>query len=61
MKLNAWSYLGDGVYAKPDPHGVWLHANSHNDPTDRVYLELFVLEDFIRGIKEVYNVDLSEL
>ena len=36
-------YLGDGVYAMYDGMGVWLHANDHLNPTDRVYLEEDVL------------------
>jgi len=37
------AYLGDGVYAIFDGYGVWLHANDHKDPTDKIYLELEVL------------------
>jgi len=33
------SYLGDGVYAIFDGCGIWLHANDHKHPTDRIYLE----------------------
>jgi len=36
-------YLGDGVYALSDGNGIWLHVGSHDDPTDRVYLEPEVL------------------
>jgi len=36
-------YLGDGVYAIFDGYGIWLHANDHANPTDRVYLEPSVL------------------
>lgn len=39
-----WSYIGDGVYAGFDGYGVWLHANDHRTPTDKVYLEPDVLE-----------------
>jgi len=38
------SYLGDGVYAIFDGYGILLHANDHQYPTDRVYLEPQVLE-----------------
>ena len=37
-------YLGDGVYALWDGYGVWLHANDHATPTDRIYLEPEVLK-----------------
>ena len=37
-KLNEWTYLGDGVYAKVDQYGIWLHASSHDEPADAVYL-----------------------
>ena len=36
-------YLGDGVYAKFDGYGVWLLANSHEYPTDEIYIEPSVL------------------
>ncbi len=45
------SYLGDGVYAIFDGDGIWLHANDHVDPTDRIYLEPQVFKalfDFVK-------------
>jgi hypothetical protein len=47
------SYLGDGVYAIFDGYGVWLHANDHKDPTDKIYLEPEVFEALRKVIKEV--------
>lgn len=44
MPESPIEYLGDGVYAIFDGDGVWLHANDHENPTDRVYLEPEVLE-----------------
>ena len=41
-------YLGDGVYAKTDQFGVWLHANDHLNPTDKIYLEWSIFEALIR-------------
>lgn len=41
-------YLGDGVYAIFDGFGIWLHANDHKNPTDRVYLEPSVLSSLNR-------------
>lgn len=38
-----WEYIGDGVYVKHDGFGLWLHANSHDQPTDCIYLERDVL------------------
>lgn len=43
-----WTYLGDGVYAGYDGWGVWLHANDHLHPTDKVYLEPEVLDSLNR-------------
>ena len=44
-------YIGDGVYAIFDGYGIWLHANHHKNPTDRIYLEPSVLE----GINNFYR------
>ena len=33
------SYLGDGVYVGFDGYHIWLHANDHAKPTDRIALE----------------------
>jgi len=46
-------YLGDGVYAIFDGYGIMLHANSHEYPTDKIYLEPEVLKDLNRFAKEV--------
>ena len=43
-------YIGDGVYAEFDGHGIWLRANSYENPTDKIYLEPAVwhaLMDFV--------------
>lgn len=37
------SYLGDGVYAKFDGHGIEIRVNDHRNPV-AVYLEPEVLE-----------------
>ncbi len=47
-----WEYIGDGVYVKHDGWGIWLHANSHVDPTDRVYLEPSVFDKLNRYAKQ---------
>ena len=46
-------YLGDGVYAIFDGFGVWLHANDHLNPTDRVYLEPSVITNLNTFISAV--------
>lgn len=46
-------HLGDGVYAIFDGFGIWLHANHHENPTDRVYLEPSVLDSLNRFDKQV--------
>ena len=51
-------YLGDGVYAINDHYGIWLHANDHKYPTDRIFLEPQVLEalnNFAKKIQEEKN------
>ena len=47
------SYIGDGVYAGYDGMGIWLHANSHCNPTDRIYLEDMVFFQLISFAKRV--------
>lgn len=39
-----WRHYGDGVYGKFDAFGLMLHANSHDKPTDRVFLEYPILK-----------------
>ena len=46
------SYLGDGVYAISDGYGIWLHANDHKNPTDKIYLEPQVMQALI-GFEKV--------
>ena len=47
MPNKGWEHLGDGVYAKYDGFGMLLHANSHIDPTDRIYLEHSVFKSLV--------------
>ena len=42
-----WRYLGDGVYAKYDGFGIWLHANDTECPTDKIYLEPSVFKNLL--------------
>jgi len=55
-------YLGDGVYVKSEGYGVWLLANSHDQPTDRIYLEPGVLESLNEFVKrlEADNAQAAE-
>ena len=48
MADRDWHYIGDGVYVKRDFSGVWLHANHHKHPTDRIYLEWPVFNELIK-------------
>lgn len=53
MTTENADYIGDGVYAGFDGFGIWLHANSHDHPTDKVYLEPNVLVGLINFAKRV--------
>ena len=52
-EIFKWTHLGDGVYAKSDQGGVWLHANSHDQPTDIIYLEWMVLRALWQKLEPV--------
>lgn len=47
------SYIGDGVYAIFDGFGIWLHANDHRFPTDKIYLEPEVFKSLVNFKNEV--------
>ena len=53
-------YLGDGVYAIFDGYGIWLHANDHKNPTDKVYLDPYVLETLNRFYKRCIDMPKKE-
>lgn len=55
------SYLGDGVYAIFDGYGIWLHANHHEHPTDKVYLEPEVLESLVKFNSDARSEDAIEI
>ena len=46
------AYLGDGVYVRNDGHSIAVMANSHLAPTDTIYLEKEVIEDFIMFLRK---------
>lgn len=41
-------YLGDGVYANYDGEYIWLLVGSHDQPTDRVALDISVYTELAR-------------
>ena len=47
------TYLGDGLYAEYDGFGIWLKANHHLHPTDKVYLEPSVYESLTRFVERI--------
>jgi len=56
-------YLGDGVYALQDDYGIWLYANSHENPTDKIYLAPSVLKSlniFAKKINSLKNKNEGE-
>jgi hypothetical protein len=57
--MDLKDYLGDGVYAIFDGYGIWLHANDHANPTDRIYLEPPVLEALHRFEERVRAAENS--
>jgi hypothetical protein len=61
MKLDSWDYYGDGVYAKPDQYGIWLHANDHKNPTDKIYLEWYVYDSLTKAINQLMNISEKEV
>ena len=51
-----YRYLGGGVYAKFDGFGIWLMANDHKDPSDKVYLEPSVHRNYLQFVKDLKNI-----
>lgn len=52
-------YLGDAVYALFDGYGIWLHANSHDKPTDRIYIEDMTLANLITFVNSIRDRKLK--
>lgn len=50
--MEKTTYLGDGVYCKKDDNGFILMANNHLYPTDEIYLEDEVINNFIKFVNE---------
>lgn len=51
-------YLGDGVYVGHDGYQLWLYANHHEHPTDRIALEPSVLEALIRYAERIKMISV---
>lgn len=56
MTDTAPVYLGDGLYAVINNGHVELRANSYEDPSDVVYLDMKTLEAFLEWIKSITGV-----
>ena len=50
MKADDTIHLGDGAYLHYDGHGFELRANDHQHPTDRVYLDLYVMKELLSEV-----------
>jgi hypothetical protein len=50
-------YLGDGLYVKYDGIQFCLMANHHEYPSDKVYLEDKVLENFFEYINKIRAIE----
>lgn len=53
IELNKVEYLGDGLYILFDGYQIWLMANSHIEPTDKVALDLHVYHAFLKWSKRL--------
>lgn len=53
-EILAKDYLGDGVYVMADSGGgIWLLANDHKHPTDKIYLEDQVFQSLVKFKKRM--------
>jgi len=48
-----YEYLGDGAYAMYDGYSIWLLANDHKNPSDKVCLELSVFRNLLQFAKQI--------
>ena len=55
MNEKQIEYIGDGVYVAHDGFGLWLLANDHINPTDKIYLEPEVLKALNRFADKAWN------
>lgn len=47
------TYLGDGLYAFFDGYQIQLRANHHEHPTNTVYLDSEVLNNFLKFVESL--------
>ena len=55
MNEKQIEYIGDGVYVAHDGFGLWVLANDHQNPTDKIYLEPEVLKALNRFADKAWN------
>jgi hypothetical protein len=46
-------YIGDGVYVGHDGWHIWLYANHHENPTDKIALEPEVYERLLAWVEKL--------
>lgn len=62
MPLQNPEYIGDGVYVGHDGYQLWLYANHHETPTDKialtqeVYAALLVYVDKMAGTDDAEKI-----
>lgn len=57
--MKTKSYLGDGLYAEFDGYQIALKANSHEYPTDTVYLEPQVYENLVKFVEQLKEKEIE--
>ena len=53
------SYLGDGVYVYSDGYHVWLVTGSHDHPDNKVALDSYVLDAFMKWLERTKSCPLA--
>jgi hypothetical protein len=51
--MKTQEYLGDGLYVSFDGYQLALKANSHEYPTDIVYLEPIVWDNLVKFVGQL--------
>lgn len=63
MSEQTWlisEYLGDGVYMHFDGYNIWLYANNHIYPTDKICLEPKIVSCFIKQIERIKKLKICD-